>query len=274
MGTSKTKFDQFWDDVFVILMWAVVVGFIFFIGQILTGCASGQVSIAQPPPPKYELLLTGTIDGNSFQGIAVGSKSSHHDMTIHSAVAVNYFTMQSCHRSIQFNDVIKVRWYDWANDSKSFNWAYDEAPTIEDSGDCILRFCAFSNTVGAAPVACAIVDFKSDKYTLPGKNICNGAAGNTSGSAVCHTQVGLIERFQFAEPVMIAPQVIDAAAKAAPYWIKDQCVGKFLDTAQTLWEYQMPSSECVVIFDTIAKPHRRAKLTAIPYDIAKYPGGK
>lgn len=271
---KKTRLDRLIDFLFELVMlvfiaWAVIVAC-----QLLTGCASVPQTAPATTTTKYQLLLTGSVDGQKFQGVAVGSKSSHHAMTIQSAVAVNYFTMQSCHRSIQFNDVIQVDWYDWSQDNKSFSWNYDEAPTIEDTGDCLLRFCAFSNTVGVAPVACAIVDFKSDKYVLPGKNICNGAAGDATGTAVCHTQVGLIERFKFNEPVVVAPQIVDPEGKAAPYWIKDQCQGKFLDDAQTLWEYQMPANECVVIFDTKAKPHRRAKLTAIPYDVAKYPGGK
>lgn len=238
----------------------------------IAGCTTVQP--AQVSQPTYQLLLTGAIDGIPFQGVGVGSASSHHDIMIQSSIAVDYFTVQTCHRSVQFNGVIKVPWYDWSNDNKSFTWSYDESPTIEDSGDCILRFCAFSNTVGQAPVACAIVDFKSSKYLLPGKNICNGAVGNASGTALCHTQVGLLERFQFSEGVGVAPQIVDPTAQAAPYWITNQCVGSFLDDAQTLFQYQMPQKECVIIFDTKKAPHRRAKLTVIPYDLPKYsPGG-
>ena len=122
-------------------------------------------------------------------------------------------------------------------------------------------------------MACAIVDFKSSKYQLPGTNICNGSNGATSGTALCHTQVGLLERFKFAAPVIVAPQVADPAGKAAPYWIKDQCQGKFIDDAQTLFEYKVPSNECSIIFMEKVKPFRRAKLTVIPYDQAQYPGG-
>lgn len=261
----------------ILLLLGALVGLVLFSGAFiglifaLTGCATTAPQ-ASVPPPKYQLLLSGSIDGAAFQGTGIGSASAQHSITIKSSIAVDYFTVQSCHRSVQFNGIIQVPWYDWSGDNKSFTWAYDEAPTIEDSGDCILRFCAFSNTVGQAPVSCAIVDFKSPKYTLPGTNICNGASGPTTGTAVCHTQVGLIERFQFQEPVGIAPQVVDPTGKTAPYWIKDQCVGKFLDDAQTLFEYQMPENECVIIFDSKKAPHRRAKLTVLPYDLPKYGG--
>lgn len=239
-----------------------------------TGCSSTGSATAAPATPKYELLLTGTIDGQKFEGVGVGSVAAHHSMSLESAIPVNYFTMDSCHRSIQFTDIIpETPWYQWWADSRGFNWSYDEAPTIEDSGDCILRFCAFSKAVGSPPASCAIIDFKSAKYTLPGKNICNGAYGDATGTALCHTKVGLIERFQFPGPVIIAPQQKPADATQAPYWIKDQCLGKFIDSNQTLFEYQMPENECVAIFMEVAKPHRRAKLTAIPYDAARYPGG-
>lgn len=246
--------------------------FSFLLLIFIAGCATSSPP-ATSSQPKYELMLSGSIDGVPFNGIGVGSSAPHHDMVIQSAIAVNYFTMQSCHRSIQFVDVIKVPWYDWSDDSKSFTWTYDEAPTIETSGDCILRFCAYSKTVGSAPVACAVVDFKNDKYSLPAENICNGADGQTTGTSICHTMTGLIERVKFKGPVVIAPQIVDPTGKSAPYWINGQCVGKFLDVEQTLFEYQMPSDECVIIFLEKALPHRRAKLTAIPYSTAIYPGG-
>lgn len=233
---------------------------------LLNACAGAPVT-SPAPAPRYQLTLSGNVDGIQYQGTAVGSSVSEHSITIESDVDVNYFTVQSCHRSLQFSDVIQSGWF---KKNRAYAWVYKEAPTIEDTGDCLLRFCAFSKAVGSAPSSCAIVDFHSPKYTLPGENICNGADGNTSGTAMCHTQVGLLERFRFKVPVVVAPQVQDD--KSGPYWIKDQCQGHFLDESQTLWEYSMPPRECVVIFMERDKPHRRAKLTAIPYDIAHYIG--
>lgn len=224
--------------------------------------------------PKYELLLTGTIDGNPFQGVGVGSQLPSHTMQIQSAIAVDYFTVQTCHRSVQFNGVIPPDpWWQWGSDNKSFTWNYSEAPTIEDTGDCILRFCAFSKVVSSPPVACAIVDFKASKYILPSENICNGSDGQASGTAICHTQVGLLERMRFTGSTLVDPQAIDPTGKTAPYWITGQCQGKFLDPNQTLFEYQVPENECSVIFMEKTAPYRRAKLTVIPYDLPQYQTG-
>jgi hypothetical protein len=242
---------------------------------LLCSCATGVLPTTAPTKT-YELMLSGTIDGAAFQGIGVGSNTTSHQMTISSSIAVNYFTMESCHRSTQAGNVIPANpWYDWSTDSKSFSFAYNQAPTIEDSGECILRFCAYSNTVGSPPVACAVVDFKNAYYALDYENICNGADGNTTGggTALCHSQVGLIERVRFPVPVMVAPEVTDPTGGTAPYWINGQCQGQFLDSQQTLFQYTVPATECSVRFLELAKPHRKAKLTVIPYTDALYLGG-
>jgi hypothetical protein len=270
----NVKFEKFFYEVLQGFLTGVCLCALLYVIVIMIGCTTAP-TVTAPAQPKYELTLSGTVDGVSFQGVAVGSSSTSHRMVVQSAVAVDYFTVQSCHRSLQFNNVITEPWYTWitGTNTQGFSWNYVEAPTIEDTGDCILRFCAFSKTIGAPPSACAIVDFKSDRYQLPSENICNGADGVATGTSICHTQVGLLERVRFQGPVVIAPQVMDPSGKSAPYWISGQCVGKFIDAANTLFEYQMPSSECSIVFMEVAKPHRRAKLTAIPYTQSLYYGG-
>lgn len=248
---------------------------VFSLAFSLNGCASldqaNTTALAQAAVPKQELTLSGTIDGNPFVGIAVGGPGPVHDFVIKSASAVNLFVIKSCHRSEKIQDFIKDGWLD----PTSARWHYQEAPTIEDTGDCMVRMCAFSKEVGAAPSACAVVDFKSSSYTLPALNICNGLTGQTSGTALCHTQTGLLERFQFQAPVVTAPAQTDLSDpnNPVPLKIAGQCDGKFLDDQQTLFEYTVPNQECVIVFMERAKPHRKAKLTVIPYDVPKYSGG-
>jgi hypothetical protein len=233
----------------------------------LTSCTSVPIA---PNTSKPQLTLKVSIDGAQFDlGISLGSASPTHTIAIQSNTPVNYFTMQSCHRSVQFNDVIEPKWYQWGQDSRSFAFTYTQAPGIEDK-DCPIRFNAFSNTVGKAPVASAVVDFKNARYLLMGENICNGADGVTTGTMLCHSQVGLRQRVHFQTPVQVGPQITDPAGKVPPYSIKDQCQGRFIDPLT--WEYDMPDSECYVVFDQIAPPHARAKLTAIPFTDATYGG--
>jgi hypothetical protein len=239
----------------------------------LAACSSMPLPTPSPPA-KYELLLSGSIDNIPFQGIGMGSSSASHAVTVQSSIAVNYFTVESCHRAQQFNDVITEPWYTWftGTNVQGFNWTYTAMPGLEDTGDCPLRFCAFSNTVGSPPVACAVIDFHANKYALPSTNICNGEAAQNTGSSMCHTMMGLTERIQFPGPVVTAPPVIDPTGKNAPYWIPGQCVGEFVDQAQSLWQYQMPQTECTIIFMEKAPPYRRAKLLVIPYNQALYGG--
>jgi hypothetical protein len=252
-----------------VILFSLLVLTICLMTMALSACSSNQVA-QSPTVPKYQLQLTGSIDGNPFAGIGIGPDGSSHQMVVTSPISVNYFTVQSCHRSTQFLDIITTGWF---NNNTSFQWTYDEAPTIEDSGDCLLRMCAFSKVVGSPPVACAVVDFESQKYTLPGTNICNGVNGPTWGTAFCHTMVGLIERFEFSAPVVVAPQETNPNPPGGTYWIPGQCQGQFVDDAHTVFQYSVPQDECTIVFMEVAKPHRRAKLTVIPYNQTNYPGG-
>jgi hypothetical protein len=253
---------------------AVMMFFIYCL-YFVSGCSTTGVQGTAEPKPRYELTLTGTLDGAPFQGIAVGSSNTSHSIQITSSVDINLFTAKTCHRSMKFEDVIQTN---WITPKRSYSWSYAEAPTIEDTGNCLIKICAFSKEVGAEPSSCAMMDFKSDRYVLPGENICNGELGATTGTAICHTQVGLIERYRFKTPVMVAPNVVDSTVtlapntKATPSLIKNQCDGKFLDDNQTLFEYRVPASDCEVIFMERALPHREAKLTVIPYDMPQYSG--
>lgn len=263
---SRSKIDL----VIECLIMVTVAVFILFV---FTRCGSAPSVPESLIPPKYELTLSGSLDGSEFTGISMGSKSPHHEITISSTYEVNYFIAKTCHRSEKHEDIIDQGWF---SETKSWRYVYNEAPTIEDTGDCPLRICVYSKTVGAPPVQCAVIDFKNDRYQMIAENICNGADGITSGKMLCHTQSGLIERVRFKEPMFVAPPVVQSngeADKAIKYTIPDQCEGKFLDAQNTLFQYIMPDKECYLIFDTVSKPHRRAKLTAIPYNVPQYTGG-
>lgn len=239
---------------------------------LVTACASTGSVTSATPPPTYELTLPGVIDGAPFTGVAMASESKNHSITIASKYDVNYFIAKSCHRSEKHEDVIDQG---WISGTKSWTWIYSESPTIEDTGDCPMRVCVYSKTVGAPPVQCAVIDNRNSRYTLQIENICNGLDVPNQGKSICHTQVGLMERIRFTEPVFVAPPQLPPAGATdqTPYAILNQCQGKFIDTRQMLFQYIMPSTECYLIFDTVAAPHKRAKITVIPYDLPQYTGG-
>lgn len=237
----------------------------------LSGCATSSTSSAPAAQPQYELTLKLNLDGVDSHGIAMASAARDHTIKITSRYDINYFIAQTCHRWEKKEDIIDQGWFP---DTKMWSYGYSAAPTIEDTGDCPMRVCVYSKTVGAPPVECAVVDNMNARYTLEAQNICNGSFPWNHGKSICHTKAGLIERVKFKEPVFTAdplpvPQGGDVNQK---YFIKNQCVGKFID--DLTWEYYVPENECYIIFDTVAVPHRRAKLTVIPFDLPLYSGSK
>lgn len=254
-------------QIYTIFLWSLILIALSFY---MLGCASSGSSIPSTSP-KFELTLSGTLDGGEFTGIGMGDAKRKHLITISSRDDINYFIAQSCHRFEKREDVIDQ---DWFPNTKTWSYQFTEAPTLEDTGDCPLRICEYSKTVGAPPVQCAVIDFQNPKYSLPAENICNGSDATNHGKSLCHTKVGLIERIRFAEAVGVADP-LSAAEGADPkvkYLIKDQCEGHFIDEESRIWQYVMPENECYVIFYQLAKPHALAKLTVIPFNTPLYKG--
>jgi len=227
-----------------------------------TGCAT-QPTSTTAPETNYELTLSGTLDGQSFQGVAVGNSGPSHTISISSSDDIPYVIGQTCHRFEKHEKVIEQG---WISELKQWKYDYKQSPTIEDTGDCPLFVCAYSSTVGAPPVQCAFIDFKNPKYQHAAENICNGVDGNATGTLVCHTKVGLIERIRFDEPMRVAGPIANPqASDGSTYQIPDQCQGKFIDSNNQLFEYIMPSKQCYLVFYAIKPPFKRTKFTALPY---------
>lgn len=205
----------------------------------LTGC-TGQIPSATPKIIQ-QLDLSGTLDGVAWDGIAVGSSAQAHDIKIQSKTDVNYMTIQSCHRFEKYEDVIKTGWFE-AN--RGFEYQYSESPGIEDNGLCILRLSAYSKQIGAGE-SYGLMLFHNSFFNLTGENICNGADGITTGTSICQSMSGLVQRLKFKDQV-----VVSSNQKNDPI----QCVGNFIDA--NTWEYAMPTGECMVVFMTTAKPRK------------------
>lgn len=215
----------------------------------MIGC-TGTSPTVTPPSVVYEADLYGTVDGQPFTGVFVGSAGSSHSFSIQSKTDVNVMTIQSCHRFMHFEDVIQTGWF---QPNRGFTTSYDDAPGIEDTGYCVVRLGAFTKqVVNGVPVgqAYAIGLFHSAKYALPGENICNGADGGTTGSSICQTMNGLIERLRFKGQVITARPKPDGSGL-----VPQMCAVHQVDS--NTWEYTMPVGECVVEFGEVAAPQRK-----------------
>jgi hypothetical protein len=242
----------------VIFMTAVVA---FALAALLffNGCAS--VPLPQGGSTEVLMLdLYGTVDSSEFTGIGVFSSAPVHDFKIQSKVDVNEMDIQTCHRFERYEDVIKTGWF---HRNRGFEYIYNEAPGIEDNGYCVVRINAFTKQVGGAQ-AFALLLGHSPRFTLPAKNICNGAVGDAHGASVCQSANGLVERIRFDS------QVITARSRPDGTLIPMMCEGKMLDGYT--FEYKMPLGECVIEFAEVQKPNRRYVHLARGFNKTQYRG--
>ena len=95
-------------------------------------------------PQVWQLDLGGTIDSVRWEGVAVGSSAKAHTIDVVSKTDVNFFRVISCHRYEQFEDVIQTNWF---QPKRGYEYIYEQAPGVEDTGWCILRLQAFSKQI-------------------------------------------------------------------------------------------------------------------------------
>jgi len=235
---------------------------------LFAACTGSGIALpSQAPAPIYALDLSGQIDGVAWDGLSIGSSAPTHDITIVSKTDVNEFRVISCHRFLKFEDVIQTGWF---RPNRGYEFTLSLAPGIEDTGQCPIRLQAYSkqldkdgNPVGSA---FGILIFKNSHYTLPAENICNGADGGSTGTSVCQSMAGLVERVKFSE------QVIAANPANIPDGMPKPCQGKFID-AET-FEYVMPTGECAIEFASTKAPHRFALHFAYGFNKIFYRGSE
>lgn len=210
--------------------------------------------------------LGGTLDGQPWDGVAVGSAATSHTIDIVSKTDVNFFRIISCHRYEMFEDVIRTGWF---RPNRGYEYKYTQSPGIEDTGFCVLRLQAFSKAVDSngAPIGSAfgLMLFHNGQFKLAAENICNGDDGQSTGTTICQSMNGLVQRLRFKTQVVTAPPAPDSAT------YPKACVGHFID-AYT-WEYAMPLGECVVVFGTTAQPQQFAIHLAYGFSNSQYRGG-
>lgn len=260
-----------------VLIFLVVVTMLGGIVMIMAGCTAGTPAVSVPvAQPIYMYTLTGLIDQTPFTGVALGSATTSHTITVTSLQDVNVFTIQSCARDVPQFDIIKQG---WIAQNRSYQFTYQMDPGFEDTGDCPLRICAFTKDTGVPPSACALIDFKNSKYTMVGENRCNATDGIATGTAICHNSVGRLGGYFFSELMEVAPAPVSASPNMPTVPIIRQCQGQFVDdpahpsaTEGMHWQYSMPHQECVVYFMQRSKPHKIAKLLLSPWTTFQYPG--
>lgn len=238
------------------------------LGPLLLSCTGSGIALPQAQPARVQDLdLSGVVNGRAWDGLSIAPAGTALDISIQSKTDINEFRIITCHRFIKAEDVLTTGWF---RPNRGYEFTLNLAPGIEDTGQCPIRFQAYSkeldkdgNPVGSA---FGILLPKNDKYQLMADNICNGAQGISTGTSVCKTMAALVERIKFNE------QVIAARSENIPDGMPKPCQGKFIDA--NTWEYVAPLGECAVEFAATAPPHKRHLLFVFGFDSVVYRGNQ
>lgn len=134
-----------------------------------------------------------TVDGKSFDGMAVTKLDGPKDITIVSQAALDLLRITSCHRDFTIEKVDEG----WFGGS-GHQYVYHYDPTEKEiKSVCPLYIEAYSKDL---ITDWGYVVFRTDE-TLPASMDCNGTKWKFSGVSVCQTKSGLDQILRFDVPV-------------------------------------------------------------------------
>jgi hypothetical protein len=153
---------------------------------VLFGCSTvRQQSDVNAPPFTYKADLQITVNGRTFDGLAVTALQDKVDVQVSSPIPADRLQITSCNRNDVFENV-KV----------PFTYSYSPSP-IESQGMCVLNIELFSKS---ALTAWGMVAFKSDE-TLHAHSYYNADGYQWTGFSVGQSKAGLDQSLEFPVPV-------------------------------------------------------------------------
>lgn len=224
----------------------------------LTACASQAVENQELKTNKfYKRDMIVTINGTTFEGVAVAPMASKYDFHVEARGDLDMFLMTSCHKEEQkekgWNVKKKVRsgLFGWGSKKidlkREVKFSYIQN-SLEKDGDCTLELGGYENRKGRH--SWAFIDFESEKYRLPAKMNCNGRTIKSKGTSVCQSRNGLIQDIEFPEDVIVADN--------------NKC-GIVAKKARR-FEFPIPLGKCTAIFASKTLPTKFHKLTLLGYE--------
>jgi len=169
------------------------------IATIFLGCATVQQKATKLPLYTYKADIEISVDGGTFDGMAVTSIEGTKTITIRSKAKLDLLTISSCHREFTQERVdYKSGWFGLGGSSAT-KFVYTFKPSdIERESFCPLYIQAFQVS-GLA--AWGYVAFRTNE-NLPAKTECNGVVWNRfAGISVCQSRSGFEQRITFDRPV-------------------------------------------------------------------------
>lgn len=212
---------------------------------ILCGC-SINLPIPMSSNVAYKFDMRGTANGVPFNGVAVIANAPSYDIKLESPVDISLLTITSCHRDFYADDTDKH----WSKKKRGYDYVYNPAPSIEDTGSCLLRIGQYDSVHGRAVLG--VLDFQTKLETLSAENDCDGRVYQSTGVSICQAKVGTYQVLRFKEPVQVSP-TLDSKCRPTP------------DDSKMNWGYAMNPGECVVAYSSLSVPLKFHRHTTIGY---------
>ncbi len=193
-------------------------GFILFLfciagilATLLTGCQTQQLA-EKEPLYQYKADMEITVDGKTFEGMAVTKLDGPKTISIKSFARLDLLKVSSCHREMIEE---KVRWRDgWfglgGQSAKEYTFVYDPMK-VESEFYCPLYIEAYEKGGGfraGTMAAWGFIAFRSPEgagaENLPARAECNGTLWTKfAGITVCQARTGMEQSISFDRPVRV-----------------------------------------------------------------------
>lgn len=168
------------------------------LATVFVGCASPSQKATKLPLWTYKADIQISVDGKTFDGMAVTKLDGVKTITIRSKAKLDLLTISSCHREFTQERVdYKSGWFGLGGSSAS-KYTYTFDPTdIEKEAYCPLYIQAFQVS-GLA--AWGYISFRTTE-NLPARTECNGTPWKFAGISVCQSRSGFEQAITFDRPV-------------------------------------------------------------------------
>lgn len=202
---------------------------------------------------RRDMVVNGAVGVLVLPHTAIQSQMTFH---VEAMGDLDLFTITTCHRSWSkeaawnITQIVKGGW--WESDRKivkkrEVKFTLNLDKELEMDGDCPLELAGYSKE---GVHSWAFIDFEHPRYALTADIRCNGQPQIAApGVAICQAREGLVQKIEFDVEVILSPD--------------GQCsVGA---EKGSVFEFPMPSGDCVFLFRETKSPHREFKLTTLGY---------
>lgn len=200
----------------------------------LQSCVTTQQKL--DPLVYYKRDMKIEVNGRKGYGTLVVPKSGKYEIKAWFPGKGDLLTIKTCHRE-----------HEWEKTGRREKFNFRPTEGLEDSGLCYLEVAAFEHKKGRH--AWAMVDFETERFTLPATIKCNGATYASNGVTICQAKEGSIQYVEFSERVTPARQ--------------GKC-GALNSNDDQIFQFKMPNRECTFLFK--GRSGKLHKLTTIGYE--------